>query len=85
MKIGTIKSNLKFIKQLILVLCCLSFFLYQFQIVLVNYLSGKTVVNIKLTNGESDTIPGLTICYDKLFSFEKMIKKLQKYQGDWNS
>ena len=37
-----------------------------------NYLQGKTIVKIDVNIASNQTLPGLTICYQYLLSFEKL-------------
>ena len=45
------------------------------------YLKFNSVINIKFTTNVIDKLPAITICYDKLFSFQKLAQQYTEYQG----
>ena len=52
-------------------LCFLGLFFHSCQL-FYEYWQGKTIVNIEIDRKENVSLPGITICYPYLFSFEKV-------------
>ena len=53
-------------------LICFCGFLYQFVDLYSGYMSGKTVVNIKVETIINQTLPGITVCYPSYFILETL-------------
>src|SRR5689334_13686772 len=62
-----VKSILKYI----IVIISLTGLLYQSSLLLHDYLSGKTVVAVRVEMIQFDYLPAITICTDKLLSMKK--------------
>ena len=70
----------KFFK-LFLMCFCASGLIYQVHILIAQYMSGNTIVNIKVGRIYNDTLPGFTICFPRFLSMERVVKIDDKYRG----
>src|ERR1700761_2597394 len=59
------------IRTIVLVIICLTGFIYQMKILVDDYLSGSTVVTLTVGPND-DTLPGLTFCTFDYYMFEKL-------------
>ena len=57
------------ILKLILILMCISGFVYQVYLIFDQYMLGKTVVNIEVKRLESQPLPAITVCIPHRFEF----------------
>ena len=64
-----------FIFKFGLPLICLSGLLYQLRELFDEYMSGKTVVAIKVGKFDTETIPAFTICLPYYISVDKVMRK----------
>ena len=62
-----VKKNFKTF-FLILSLCGL---IYQVQVIYDKYISGKTSISLQISKLSEKSIPGITICFKKIFSMER--------------
>ena len=53
--------------------------------ILQQYFKKNTVTNIKFTKNVIDTLPGITICYDRLFSLDKLVARFPEYEGTFRN
>ena len=58
--------------RIIFTIVCVVGLLYQTSILYKQYSLGKTVVNMRVTQPNNDQLPGITICFHNLLSFERM-------------
>ena len=61
-------ANLKFTFNFILYLLCFSGFLFQCYDLYFEYMSGKTVVNIRVETILNQTLPAITVCYSTYYT-----------------
>ena len=73
MNFKVILSLLK-LKVLITLFCSICL-IYQTYLIIEQYLKYNSIINIKFTRNIIDTLPAITICYNKLYSFEKLSKR----------
>ena len=79
-----INIKMKKVYKVLLTLICLSGLIYQFFETLNNYMQGKTMVNVLITNGiVDDTFPAITIC-TKLYSFYALANVYEDFRILWN-
>ena len=62
--------------------CVLGLFFQSFQLIF-EFHQGKTIVNIKINRIQNATLPGITVCYARLFSFEKLSNLDQFYYDQY--
>ena len=62
-------------------LICLIGFLYQTSLLMTDYLSGTTVVSIKLGRLQIDSLPAITICFNHFYSSDKVFKNRAELNG----
>ena len=74
--------KLKNLPRKTLIIICPGLLIFQLSLLLRNYIAGNTLVNIRLTN-EKSNLPGITICYDRLFNFEKLIEFSPEHQKNF--
>src|SRR5689334_15136798 len=67
------QSARKYLK-LIFVLFCISGLVYHTFGLYFEYMSGKTIVNIKVDQILNETIPAITFCFDAYVSLEKVLE-----------
>ena len=67
------------IRLLFTILCSGLLFCQTWQI-LEQYLRKNSVTNIRFTRNTIDTLPGITICFDKLVSFERVVQRFKEYE-----
>ena len=60
------------IELLITIVCSIGLF-YQSLEVLNQYMLGKTVVNIQVSTEDDGQLPAITICYEAMLSYNKLI------------
>ena len=65
------KTSAKTYFKLITMILSLCGFIYQVQIIYVQYMFGKTVIRLEIGGLSDDSPPAVTICYQKLFSMER--------------
>jgi hypothetical protein len=70
------------LKSLLFLICSTSLS-YQTWLIVENYLSGKTIVNINLYKNSDETLPGVTICHPNILSMEKFYENYKKYSINW--
>ena len=87
-----LKSIAKRFFKLITMIISLCGLIYQVQIIYVQYMSGKTVINLEIGRLSSTSPPAITICFQALFSMERAekfdpgFKKINKiYQDLWQN
>ena len=73
--------NFKFIISLI----CLSSLLYQTISLIEQYLEFNAVINIKFKQNSINSLPAITICYNRLYSFEKLVERYPKKRDDYEN
>ena len=59
---------------------CTSFLFYQTWLILLEFMDKNIVTNIRFTKNKFDHFPAITICYDRLYSFERVVKKFNQYE-----
>ena len=59
---------------------CASFLFYQTWLILLQFMDKNFVTNIRFTKNQFDHLPAITICYDRLYSFERVVKKFNQYE-----
>ena len=67
--------------NIMIILICASCLFYQVALILQQYLNNDVVTNIQFVKNHADIMPGITICYDKIFSFEKIAQRYNEH-GD---
>ena len=86
------------IKLLIKLICSLCL-IYQIFMLSHQYLKFQSIINIRFTTNIIDNLPAITICYNKIISFEKFVKHypehietyrnftnfVRKFYGYWNN
>ena len=74
----SINNNLqkyyRFVSNLGLGIVCLTGFLYQTFLLLEDFISGKTVVTLKIERLRNESLPAITLCFENFASFEKLAK-----------
>ena len=78
MKVNTIFKYFSF--KLIIASIYTCFFLYQTWLIVRQYLKYNSVINIKFTRNVINSLPAITICYDKLYSFDKLVDRYPGYE-----
>ena len=68
------------ILRLFLTIFCSSGLIYQTTQLFSQYMMGTTFVTIQVERISSETLPGITICYPKLISFERTSKQNADYK-----
>ena len=66
--------------KLTITIICTLCLLYQTYLIVKQYLEYNTVINIKFTPNVINSLPAITICFDRLYSFEKLVKRYPEYQ-----
>ena len=88
--IKSIKMNWKLlfqylsVKLLFTILCSGLLFLQTWQIT-EEYLKKNSVTNIRFTRNLINTLPAITICYDELFSFEKVVQRFKQNETSYKN
>ena len=59
---------------------CASFLFYQTMLIFKQYMKKNIVTNIRFTKNQFDNFPAITICYDRLYSFERMVNRFSQYR-----
>ena len=68
-----VKSFVQTVKiNLIIILICISGFVYQVYLIFSQYMLGKTVVNIEVKRLESQPLPAITVCIPHRFELSKL-------------
>ena len=67
-------ANIKLNIKSVLYVLCFSGFLYQCYDFYSEYMSGKTVVNIKVETILNQTLPAITVCFSSYYSIDSMDK-----------
>src|ERR1700744_4709516 len=69
-----VKSFMQPVKilNLILIVICLSGFVYQVHLIFSQYMLGKTVVNIEVKRLESQPLPAITVCIPHRYQMSKL-------------
>ena len=77
--------NLKFafIFKIISSFICSAGLLFQLTELFSEYLTGKTVVNVKVKKEIYDNFPAFTICFPRIFSLEAFAKHFEDYKQDY--
>ena len=78
MNVKVILNYLTF-KLLVNILCSM-FLIYQTYMLSEQYLKFNSVINIKFTRNIIDKLPAITICYNRLISYEKYAERYPQYE-----
>ena len=62
-------------KEKLIFILCLIFLSYQVCELFKQYFDVNLVTNIKFVKNEPESLPAITICYDELYSYEKISKR----------
>ena len=65
--------------KLLLSVACASFLFYQTMLIFSQFMQQNIVTNIKFTKNQFDHFPAITICYDRLYSFERIVTRFDQY------
>ena len=49
------------------------------------YLKFNSVINIKFTPNVINSLPAITICYNRFYSFEKLVQRYPQYQDIYDN
>ena len=79
MKLKIILKSLTF-KLFVKLLCSLCL-MYQTYILSEKYLKYKSIINIKFTKNKIEKLPAITICYNNIISFQKLVKRYPEHEG----
>ena len=71
--------------KLMITIICSTCLMVQTSQILQQYFKKNTVTNIKFTKNVIDTLPGITICYDRLFSLDKLVARFPEYEGTFRN
>ena len=63
------------LKDKIIFISCFLILLYQICELMQQYLQINLVTNIKFVNNEPESLPAITVCYNELYSYEKISKR----------
>ena len=74
-------STFKIYSTIICSLCLL----YQTSLIVEQYLKFNSVINIKFTPNVINSLPAITICYNRLYSFEKLVHRYPQYQDIYHN
>ena len=66
----------------IIYLTCL---FYQTYLIIDQYLQYNTVINIKFMKNVINSLPAITVCYNRIYSFEKLVQRYPENQGDYDN
>ena len=66
--------------KLTITIICTFCLLYQTYLIIKQYFEYNTVINIKFTPNVINSLPAITICFNRLYSFEKLVKRYPEYQ-----
>ena len=66
--------------KLMVSVTCTLFLFYQTMLIFYQYMEKNIVTNIKFTKIQFDHIPAITICYDRLYSFERVVNRFDEYK-----
>ena len=66
--------------QLLFTILCSVCLIYQTGQILTIYLKKNSVTNIRFARNTIETMPGITICFDRLYSFENVFKHFKQYE-----
>ena len=75
-----ILKNISTMNTMITLLCTSCLF-YQVGLILQQYMNNDVVTNIQFVKNQVDTMPGITIGYEEIFSFEKLAQRWNEH-GD---
>ena len=76
MNFKKIFNLMKFNYMILLLWLILS--VYQTCLIIEQYLNYNSIINIKFTKNTIDAYPAITICYNEVFSFEKLAQHYNK-------
>ena len=62
-------------KDKIIFISCFLILLYQICELMQQYLQINLVTSIKFVNNEPESLPAVTVCYNELYSYEKISKR----------
>ena len=71
----------KMLVKLFLSLCLV----YQTYVLIEQYLKFNSIINIKFTTNIMDKLPGITFCYNRILSFEKLAQHYSEYEEVYQS
>ena len=71
-----INFNIKLLIKIIFSLCLL----YQTYLLIQQFFKFNLVINIKLSENVINSLPAITICYNRLYSFEKLVQYYPDYR-----
>ena len=81
---GKIIKTLEKMFELFLNLFCLIGLIYQSYILLNEYISGKTVVSIRVGRLKTETLPALTVCFQVFYDVKKMVNGRDDFAGKYS-
>ena len=61
-------------KVVVLFFCSICL-IYQTYLIIEQYLKFNSIINIKFTKNIINSLPAITICYNELYSFERLTKR----------
>ena len=70
---------------MLITVICLLCLLYQTYLLIKQYLEYNTVINIKFMPNIINSLPAITICYNKVYSFEKLVKRYPEYISNYEN
>ena len=71
--------------NIVITLICASCLFYQVGLLLQQFLNKDVITNIQFVKNQADSMPGITICYDKIFSFDKLAERYTEYGEIYNN
>ena len=78
MNFNIIYKNFSF--KLIITSIFTCFLFYQTWLIMRQYFKFNSVINIKFTRNTINSLPAITICYEKLYSFDKLVDRYPGYE-----
>ena len=66
--------------NLLTIICSIGL-LFQTSQILQQYLNKNTVINIEFRRNDINNLPAITVCYDKLFSFQSAVERYPEYKN----
>ena len=71
--------------KLLITVIFLSCLLHQTYLLIKQYLEYNTFINIKFTSNIINALPAITVCYNRLYSFEKLVQYYPDYKIDYEN
>ena len=71
--------------QLIIKIICSLFLIYQTVLILEQYMNFNSVINIKFTPNVINSLPAITICYNRIYSFGKLVERYPEYKQEYEN